>query len=555
MKNYLYLFLLFTFVNLLNSCPTYPLPIKIDQNDPLLLKAYNDIDLYIQTKMKADGVKSFVATIVYMDEVVFSKAYGKFNYLDINSPNLTLDHNFRISSVTKVFTSLMMFKLRDQGIINSLDDDIRDYFPEFKIKSIFKKKEEKVITFRQLASHQSGLPRETPCHRNEFGTSNCTEKIILSKLSKQFLISKPTTLSHYSNLGFSLLGRVLGESLRMKRMKEQEPYEYWIENNIFKPLGMNNTTFNYDDIINNTAPGLVNNNNGKYTIPPMTKSGWNSPGGGIFSTARDMGKLLIHLLGMNNNLQDKTSPSYLKESTLNELFSPSNLLSDGSASYGMPFLHSYSTKNSLWILSKNGDLQGYASNIAFVKPYKLGLFFSSLTSVSSIDVYTNDVIDILIPVYKKLLEQAAINSVINSTTTSSNSTTTNSTMESVDHSKIPHSLLVGIYTNNYGNKFLILNQTTYGDYLNRLLVSYNGASLVLNTFELDNEYPYIKRISFYNESIPTCRTIASGSNDELIYFTFKDINGTIIDFKNNQNIDINNLFVYSVQIMGSLLFK
>ncbi|KAM9959748.1 hypothetical protein ACTFIR_000844 [Dictyostelium discoideum] len=464
--------------------------------------------------MKADGVKSFVATIVYMDKVVFSKAYGKFNYLDINSPNLTLDHNFRISSVSKVFTSLMMFKLRDQGIINSLDDDILDYFPKFKIKSIFKKKEEKVITFRQLASHQSGLPRETPCHRNEFGTSNCTEKIILSKLSKQFLISKPTTLSHYSNLGYSLLGRTLGESLRMKRMKEQEPYEYWVTNNIFKSLGMNNTTFNYEDIINNTAPGLVNNNNGKYSIPSMTKSGWNSPGGGVFSTARDMGKLLIHLLGMNNDLLDKRSPSYLKESTLNELFFTN-------------------TNNSLWILSKNGDLQGYVSNIAFVKPYKLGLFFSSLTSVSSSDVYTNAVIDILIPVYKKLLEQAAINSVINSTTTttttSSNSTTTNSTMESIFNSKIPHSLLIGIYTNDY----------------------------VLNKFELDNEYPYIKRISFYNESIPTCRTIASGSNDELIYFTFKDTNGTIIDFNNNnnQNIDINNLFVYSVQIMGSLLFK
>lgn len=103
MKYYLYLFLLFTFANLLYSCPTYPLPIKIDQNDPLLLKAYNDIDLLIQSKMKADGVKSFVATIVYMDKVVFSKAYGKLNYLDINSPNLTLDHKYVFKEIKKLF--------------------------------------------------------------------------------------------------------------------------------------------------------------------------------------------------------------------------------------------------------------------------------------------------------------------------------------------------------------------------------------------------------------------------------------------------------------------
>ncbi|KAN0031237.1 hypothetical protein ACTA71_010322 [Dictyostelium dimigraforme] len=543
-KNYFYLFLLFILVNLIKSCPTYPNSQIIDQNDPLLLKAYNDIDLMIQSKMKADGLKSFIANIVYMDQVVFSKAYGKFNPLDVNSPNLTIDHNFRISSVTKVFTSLMMLKLRDQGKIDSLDDDVRDYFPQFKIKSLDKKKEK--VTFRDLASHQSGMPRETPCERFEYGTSSCTEKIILSKLSKQFLILKDQNpFSHYSNLGFSLLGRVLGESLQMKRMKGQEAYEYWIVNNIFKPLGMNSSTFDYQDIINNTAASLLNVN-GEYFIPPITNSGWNSPGGGIFSTGRDMAKFLIYLLGSNS--LEKNSPEYLKESSFNELFSPRYLLNDGASSYGMPFVHAYSTKNSIWVLSKNGDLSGYLSNMAIVKQYKLGLFFTSLTSMSNSEVYTSAALDILIPVYKTLLENVSKNSF-----TTSN-LTTNST-NSILNPKIPHSLLVGTYTNIYGNVLVILNQTTINDYLKRPLITFNGNNLVLNSFELDNEYPYVKRISTYNETIPTCRVLASGSHNELIYFTFIDNNGTIIDFKNNQNIDFNNLKVYNVQIMGSLLFK
>ncbi|KAK5584792.1 hypothetical protein RB653_006409 [Dictyostelium firmibasis] len=544
-KNYIiYILILFTFFNLFKSCPTYPKPVKINQNDPLLLKTYNEIDLMIQNKMKLNNISSFLATIVYMDEIVFSKAYGNVNPLDENSPELTVDNNIRIASITKTFTSLMMFKLRDQGIINSLDDDIRDYFPQFKINSIYKDKRNEKVTFRQLASHQSGLARETPCERIDYGTKNCNDKTILSKLSKQFLISKqPNILSHYSNLGYSLLGRVLGESLNIKTMKEQEAYEYWVVNNIFKPLGMENTTFNYDEIKENMAVGLYKNNNGSFSEAPITPSGWNSPGGGIFSTLRDMSKFLIFLLS-DENQQENQSSFYLEESTLNELFSPSNLLRDGVSVYGIPFLHTYDSSNSIWISAKNGDLTGYHSNMAFVRPLKLGLFFSSLSDISSPDIYINSSIDLLVPVYEILLNEAS-----SSNENEQNLWETNITPI------IPNSFLVGNYIDLYGNEFIIYNQTFNGDYNNgNLLVNFDNSitNLTIHTFELDKDFPYIKRISYSDQTTQGCRALAGGENEELIYFDFENIdkNEEFVDFN-----DITKLKVYSVQVMGILLYK
>jgi CubicO group peptidase (beta-lactamase class C family) len=66
---------------------------------------------------------------------------------------------YRIGSVTKAFTALMLMQLRDAGKLQ-LDDPIEKYLPEFKIKSRFP--DARPATFRQVAAHYSGLPREAP---------------------------------------------------------------------------------------------------------------------------------------------------------------------------------------------------------------------------------------------------------------------------------------------------------------------------------------------------------------------------------------------------------
>jgi CubicO group peptidase (beta-lactamase class C family) len=55
---------------------------------------------------------------------------------------------------------LLMMKARDAGLI-SLDEEVKKHIPNFEIKSPYKTS--RGITFRQLATHLAGMPREAPC--------------------------------------------------------------------------------------------------------------------------------------------------------------------------------------------------------------------------------------------------------------------------------------------------------------------------------------------------------------------------------------------------------
>ena len=97
--------------------------------------------------------------------------------------------------------------MRDSGQIKSLDDDISLYYPEFKVQNPFQT--ERGVTFRQLLSHMSGLPRNSPC-------KGLTDGILLTVKCWKRLLYPPGTEPVYSNLGFALLGKVLTRIAKAK---------------------------------------------------------------------------------------------------------------------------------------------------------------------------------------------------------------------------------------------------------------------------------------------------------------------------------------------------
>ena len=149
---------------------------------------------------------------------------------DRGSP--TANTRFRIGSITKVFTVLMTLMLRDTGKLKSLDDNITNYMPEFTIQNPFRT--HRGVTFRQLSSHMSGLPRTPPCPGIFEVGCNLSYSQIYDNLAKMRLMFPPGTQPEYSNLGFGLLGRVLE--------KIQGPtWEDLAEEMVFKPLKMTNS--------------------------------------------------------------------------------------------------------------------------------------------------------------------------------------------------------------------------------------------------------------------------------------------------------------------------
>ena len=153
----------------------------------------------------------------------------------------TANSGFRIGSITKILTALMTLMLRDGKHLRSLDADITEYLPEFKITNPFKTS--RGITFRQLMSHMSGLPRESPCANIFLTGCDLSDREIYENLEKIELMYPPGQQPAYSNLGFGLLGRTL-ERITWSRWEES------VKMMVFDQLGMTTSgnTFTPDDI-------------------------------------------------------------------------------------------------------------------------------------------------------------------------------------------------------------------------------------------------------------------------------------------------------------------
>ncbi|EGC30566.1 hypothetical protein DICPUDRAFT_50700 [Dictyostelium purpureum] len=489
----LILFLFYICTTLVISCPDYPEPIEIDQNNPTLQKAYAEVDSIIQAGMKANGVKSFIASIVYRDQIVWSKTYGNVNPLDPKSPPLTLDNAVRIASISKTFTDLMMFQLRDKGIV-SLDDPVSKHFPEFTIGNLYNTKKE--ITLRELASHSSGLGREVPCNYDELpDLTKCSEQVIIERLSKMFVILPTYKTIHYSNLGLALLGRTLEKAANTQ-------YEKYVHEKIFYPLGMHNSSCYYDDVKDILAQGVDLWPNGSYSIAPVEGLGWGTPMGGIYSTARDMSKYMAFWL--NNEFDDHI----LDPSTHNEALSAVQLVNDGVNAYGTPFEMFYDSENQIWTKNKAGQLDGYRTQMSLIKPLKLGLFFSSLLAFETEDVFTRAATQVLVPAYEAVLREA------NSKPQSYEETIPS--FSSIKHSKppqkIPDHAFVGFYENSEGSVFIVDNST------GSLLASF-GDNVKYNMSAFSEDYPEILRIQVVQTPSYPCWFVVDGSNYELVYFT------------------------------------
>ncbi|MGH1385173.1 serine hydrolase domain-containing protein [Kordia sp.] len=168
----------------------------------------------------------------------------KTNYIGVIRKNDTLqsiDNKtgiFEIGSNTKVFTSLLLSHQIKAGNLQ-LNDKLVDVLP-FPIEKSPEKTNE--ISLKMLSNHSSGLPR---LPKNIFpllqeNMANPYKKYTVDMLhsylkSEITLDNTPGKVSAYSNLGVGLLGYILTE-------KTKKSYEDLLQEQILKPLKMNNTT-------------------------------------------------------------------------------------------------------------------------------------------------------------------------------------------------------------------------------------------------------------------------------------------------------------------------
>lgn len=298
---------------------------------------------------KNTSLPAISANIFYRDSVLWSGHRGtkSLPIQDYSGPNGNTV--YRIGSISKIFTVLLLYRLYEGGLIGSIDDPLSKYIPEFSIRNPFT---DDNITLREIASQMSGLPREAPCIYHCEGTNSIEQLAILRNRS---LILPPWTMPSYSNLGYALLGRLLTERVL------NTTFETWVQEEILGPLEMKNSGFEItSEVKRNTAFPYGNNRQRR----PFSNIGWANPAGGMYSSINDLNKL-----GMMFTQPSKQR--LFKASTVREMALPIDVAPDGRTLWGSPFEMELS--NGFLRRQKVGHIDTYDAYFSFVPELELGI--------------------------------------------------------------------------------------------------------------------------------------------------------------------------------------
>lgn len=189
--------------------------------------------------------------------ILAQKAYG---YADYNSKRM-LDNNsvFELASVSKEFTAMAILILKEKGKLK-LEDTLRSFFPDLPYNN---------VTIYQMLTHTSGLPDYMDNMQGKWDTTKIAfNKDMIDFLAKHkpALLFTPGSKWDYCNTAYALLGSII-EKVSGKT------YNNFLEENIFKPLGMShtfvyNTRRSTNQIPENYALGFVYSDSlHKYVLP------------------------------------------------------------------------------------------------------------------------------------------------------------------------------------------------------------------------------------------------------------------------------------------------
>jgi CubicO group peptidase (beta-lactamase class C family) len=204
------------------------------------------------------------------------------------------DQQFRIGSITKTLTAVLVLQCRDGGLLE-LDDPLGAHVPESGYRD---------ATLRELLSHTSGMQAEPvgPWWERSPGVP-VADLVAANDGSGRVL--EPGMAFHYSNLGFALLGEVVART---------RGADWWtlVQERLLRPLGMARTSYHPE------APyaqgSSVDHFAGTRHDEPHADTVAMAPAGQLWSTVDDVARWLAFLAAAH--------PDVLAPETLREMARP-----------------------------------------------------------------------------------------------------------------------------------------------------------------------------------------------------------------------------------------
>ena len=319
------------------------------------------IDSIAAAEFAKDSIGSITIGVIAGDDLVWTKSYGFAN--DATRKLANRNTVYRIGSITKPFTAVMLMQLEQAGKLR-LADPVEKFFPEIRQVGGMPAGASPP-TILQLATMTAGLARE-PREEGPFwsGPVATWEQTLISALPHTSYQFMPGTRFSYSNIGYAILGATLSRVAGV-------PYVTWEKTHVLEPLGMTRTRFEIDpSIAADVATGYDVNRDGSIDSLTAAKEartgrGYKVPNGAIFTTVDDLSRFVEFELG--HGPASVLPPARLDTSFGGFVASSADL----SSGYGLGFMAM--RRQAFTYTGHNGGVAGYGASMYFSRPAQVGV--------------------------------------------------------------------------------------------------------------------------------------------------------------------------------------
>ncbi|NIM47854.1 MAG: serine hydrolase [Gemmatimonadales bacterium] len=228
------------------------------------------------------GSPGGAVVLTHAGEVILRRSYGLAS-IEHGVP-ITPTTRFELASVSKPFTAFGVLLLEQAGRL-SLDDDIRQHFPEFPDYG-------SPITIADLLHHTSGISdwvRVLPYAGRPIRTGFEVDDLLRLVAHQRVLEFEPGSRWSYSNTNYALLAEMVARVTG-------RPFGEWMWESVFQPLGMHHTSFPVDGarVLPNRANSYYKRSGGEF-VRSLVEA-FEIPGSAhAFSTIDDMAKWVDNL--------------------------------------------------------------------------------------------------------------------------------------------------------------------------------------------------------------------------------------------------------------------
>lgn len=335
-----------------------------------LAKAFPELNGLFTRFAQNHHIPGIAFGVIIDGALAYSSGVGVSDTATENTP----DENtvFRIASMTKSFTAMCVLMLRDDGLLG-LEDPIVRHVPE--LRSLrYPTSDSPAVTIRDLLSMSSGLVEDDPWGDRHLGMDSATFSALLA--SGLGFDLAPATGYEYSNLGYAILGKVVGNVTGM-------PLRALSQERLFDPLGMTDTTWDADRISPRAAAIGYRLEKGEWLVEPPLADGAFGAMGGIATSVKDLARYVaLHLSAWPPRNDDDNGP--LRRSSLREMAQahragPTYISAQESQDQPLTFdgygygLVSATHPRYGRVVAHSGSLPGFASHMEWLPDHGVGV--------------------------------------------------------------------------------------------------------------------------------------------------------------------------------------